>query len=379
MKIAFIITRFDDIGGAQIHVRDLSTALWKAGHDVAVLAGSNGVLADELKARGVPRYFLRHLARQVNPLYDVRCIPELRKTLREIQPDIISTHSTKAGFIGRIAGKSLGIPTLFTAHGWGFTDGRPPLQVFAFKAIERVTAVWAARIITVCESDRIAAIRARIASNDRLVTIHNAMPDIDEKLRARPVNSPPRLVMVARLSHWKDHPTVLNALSGLNDLEWELELVGEGPLRGQLEEQVRNLGLTSRVNFIGFRRDVPERMAEAQVFLLISKWEGFPRSILEAMRAGLPVVATDVGGVKESVVDGTTGFVIPSGDADRLRECLRKLITNSGLRVRMGEAGRARYEEMFTFDRLVEKTMKVYESVVGNRIKVGSRSWSTPH
>jgi glycosyltransferase involved in cell wall biosynthesis len=173
--------------------------------------------------------------------------------------------------------------------------------------------------------------------------------------------------MVARLSRWKDQPTLLHALADLKDLDWQLELVGDGPLRGQLEELTQSLGLTSRVTFLGFRRDVAERLAAAQVFLLLSKWEGFPRSILEAMRAGLPVVASDVGGVQESVVDGTTGFVIPRGDAVRLRECLRKLITSSELRVRMGEAGRARYEEKFTFDRLVERTTKVYEAVLGRR------------
>lgn len=374
MKIAFVITRSENIGGAQIHVRDLSTALRTAGHEAVVLAGANGVLADQLRARGVPYYSLRHLVREVGPLQDVRCFSQLRQTLGEIQPDIISTHSTKAGFIGRIAGKTLGIPTLFTAHGWGFTEGRPPLQALAFWAVERTTSPWAARIITVCESDYRAAVRTRVASRKRLVTIHNAMPDVDETLRARPGKSPARLIMVARLSHWKDQPTLLHALSGLKDLDWQLEFVGDGPLRGQLEELAERLNLTSRVTFLGFRRDVPRRLAEAQLFLLISKWEGFPRSILEAMRAGLPAVASDVGGVQESVVDGTTGFVIPPGDAGRLRQCLRKLITCSELRVSMGKAGRARYEEKFTFNRLVERTMKVYESVLGKEIV----SWSTP-
>lgn len=367
MKIAFIITRSDDIGGAQIHVRDLSTALRAAGHDAVVLAGTNGVLADELKARGIPYYRLEHLARAVGPLQDIRCFSELRETLRRIQPDIISTHSTKAGFIGRIAGRTLGIPTLFTAHGWGFTEGRPPLQALAFWAVERATAAWSARIITVCESDRAAAVRSHLTSSERLVTIHNAMPDVEETLRAKPGNSPVRLVMVARLSYWKDQPTLLHALAGLKHLDWELELIGEGPLRGQLEELTQSLGLTPRVTFPGFCRDVPERLAKAQAFLLVSKWEGFPRSILEAMRAGLPVVASDVGGVKESVVDGTTGFVIPPGDTARLRDRLNELITCPELRIRMGEAGRRSYEEKFTFDRLVERTTTVYESVLERR------------
>jgi glycosyltransferase involved in cell wall biosynthesis len=173
--------------------------------------------------------------------------------------------------------------------------------------------------------------------------------------------------MVARLSYWKDQPTLLHALAGLQELDWQLELIGDGPLRGQLEELVQSLGLTSRVTFLGFRRDVPERLARAQAFLLVSKWEGFPRSILEAMRAGLPVVATEIGGVKESVVDGTTGFVIPPGDTVRLRECLRELIACPELRIRMGEAGRRRYEERFTFDRLVARTTQVYETVLERR------------
>ena len=367
MRIAFIITRVDDIGGAQIHVRDLSAALRAAGEDAMVLGGSDGVLAGELRAKGIPFHSLRHLARAVRPLQDARCVLELRQTLREIEPDIISTHSTKAGFLGRIAGKTLGIPTLFTAHGWGFTEGRPRLQALAFWAIERAAAAWAAQIITVCESDRKAAVRARVAPRERLTTIYNAMPDIDSALRARPGNSPPRLLMVARLSHWKDQPALLRALSGLTDLAWQLEFVGDGPLFEQLKELTGSLGIASRVTFLGYRPDVPERMAEAQLFLLISKWEGFPRSILEAMRAGLPVVASDVGGVKESVVNGETGFVIPAGDVLQLRECLRQLLTDAELRTTMGEAGRARYEEKFTFDRLVERTTEVYQSVVCRR------------
>jgi glycosyltransferase involved in cell wall biosynthesis len=364
VKIAFIITRLDDVGGAQIHVRDLSTALREAGHDVTVIAGTNGALADELKVKGVTCLQMRHLARAVGPLQDVRCIRELRTALRELQPDIISTHSTKAGFVGRIAGRSLGIPTLFTAHGWGFTAGRPPLQAAGFWIVERAAAPCAARIITVCDSDRAAALRACVAPRRRLVTIHNAMPAVDETLQANPGQSPPRLVMVARLSHWKDQPALLHALAGLQDLPWQLELVGDGPMCEPVQALAHELGLASRVCFAGFRRDIPERLAAAQLFVLISKWEGFPRSIIEAMRAGLPVIATEVGGVRESVVDGITGFVIPPGDVERLRGRLRVLMMDSELRIRMGAAGRARYERLFTFDRLVEQTTGIYRSVL---------------
>jgi glycosyltransferase involved in cell wall biosynthesis len=190
------------------------------------------------------------------------------------------------------------------------------------------------------------------------------MPAVDDTLQARPGQSPPRLVMVARLSHWKDQPALLHALAGLLDLPWQLELVGDGPMCEPVQALAHELGLASRVYFAGFRRDVPERLAAAQLFVLISKWEGLPRSIIEAMRAGLPVIATEVGGVREAVVDGITGFVIPPGDVEWLRGRLRVLIMDSELRIRMGAAGRARYERLFTFDRLVEQTTGIYESVL---------------
>ncbi len=364
MRIAFVITRSDDLGGAQIHVRDLCTALRALGHEAVVLAGANGVLAEELRERGVPFQTVRHLTRPVRPLRDLRAIWELRRALRGIRPDIISAHSSKAGILGRIAGRWLGIPTLLTAHGWAFAEGQPRLRRWIYGTMERVATPLSARIITVCESDRELAIRSRVAGHDRLVTIPNAVTDVDERLRAQPAESPPLLLMIARFDQQKDHQTLFRALSGLLDLDWRLDLIGNGPLRRSVEALSGSMGMAARVSFLGLRRDVPQRLARSQAFVLISNWEGFPRSILEAMRGGLPVVASDVGGVRESVVDGETGFVIGRGDADCLRDRLRTLISNGDLRARMGVAGRARYAGLFTFRRLVERTVALYESVL---------------
>ena len=367
MKIAFLITKLSDVGGAQIHVRDLSTALRAAGHDVTVISGSDGLFSEQLMARGIAFYTVQHLAHEVNPLEDVRGVLELRSLLREVRPDVLSTHSTKAGLVGRIAGRTLRIPTLFTAHGWGFTTGRSRLEAAAFWAAERVTAPWAARIVTVCESDREAAVRTRLVPPERVITVHNAMPDVDPSLRADPSVSPPRLVQVARMVPQKDQPTLLRALAGLQELDWHLDLIGDGPLLGQAQALAESLGIAERVTFLGYRSDVAERLAQAQVFLLITNWEGFPRSILEGMRAALPVVASDVGGVRESVVDGRNGYVVPPGDPLTLRDRLRLLLTDPDLRAQMGAAGRALYEESYTFDRLVARMTEVYEDVIDGR------------
>lgn len=364
MRIAYVITRSDDLGGAQIHVRDLASALKEAGHDVVVLAGGGGVLARQLEERGVRVVTLRHMARPLSPLRDFRALRELTRHLRSIRPAIISTHSSKAGILGRIAGRSLGVPTVTTAHGWLFALPREGGREWVVWGIEKSMAPLARRIVTVCESDRQLAIESGISGAERFATIHNAMPDVGAELRADPATDPPRLLMVARFAAQKDHETLFRALADVADLEWSIDLVGTGPLREAAEERVKSLGLESRVRFLGLREDVPDLIARSQAYLLISHWEGFPRSILEAMRAGLPVVATDVGGVKEAVLDGETGFLVPRGDANLLARCLRELISDPELRARKGRAARRHYESHFTFDRLVRETLSLYQSVL---------------
>ena len=364
MRIAYTITRSDDLGGAQIHVRDLALALLEAGHEVVVLAGGGGVLARQLIERDVEVVELRHMARPIRPLSDLRALRELTGHLRRIHPDLISTHSSKAGILGRVAGRRLGIPTITTAHGWLFDlplSGRRQKMVWR---IERSMAPLARRIVTVCESDRQLAIESCVSDPDRFVTIHNAMPDVDESLRANPATQTPRLLMVARFAPQKDHSTLFQALATLLELDWELDLVGSGPQEEATRALAESLGLSQRIRFLGMREDVPELIAASQLYLLISHWEGFPRSILEALRAGLPVVATDVGGVREAVVDGETGFIVPEDDDVLLADRLKLLLEDAGLRAAMGQAGRDRYEAHFTFDRLVGEALALYDSIV---------------
>jgi glycosyltransferase involved in cell wall biosynthesis len=132
----------------------------------------------------------------------------------------------------------------------------------------------------------------------------------------------------------------------------------------QAEGMVRELGLTDRVRFWGQSMSVDQRLADAQVALLITNCEGFPRSILEAMRAGLPVVASAVGGVAESVRDGVNGFLIPREDVEGLRQRLGQLLIDPDLRARMGRSGREQYERHFTLDHTVRKTLAVYREIV---------------
>jgi glycosyltransferase involved in cell wall biosynthesis len=364
VRIAYIITRADPIGGAQIHVRDLAAAVRRQGHSATVITSGTGPFVDELRAQDTPTVVLRHLSVPIRPVRDFRALREIRAVLAELRPDLLAAHSSKAGTLGRLAGRSLQIPVVFTVHGWAFTPGIPVLQAAMYRRIERLVGPFASRIITVSEFDRRLALDAGIADEERVVTVHNGMADVAPALRADPARTPVRFVMVARFGAQKDHPTLLRALAGLREHRWELDLIGEGPLMGQTRSLATTLGIGERVRFLGQRMDVDQVLARAQAGLLVSNWEGFPLSILEAMRAGLPVVASAVGGVEESVRDGETGYLVPRGDVTVLRERIGRLLASAELRNRLGANARTRYEQQFTLAHCVAGTLAVYRDVV---------------
>ncbi|OOG20597.1 hypothetical protein B1C78_17220, partial [Thioalkalivibrio denitrificans] len=172
---------------------------------------------------------------------------------------------------------------------------------------------------------------------------------------------------VARLDDPKDHRTLFQSLGLLRERDWVLDLVGDGPYEARLMDEVQRLGFAGRVRFLGLRTDVDRILAESHVFVLTSNWEGFPLSILEAMRAGLPVVASAVGGVPESVEDDETGYLVPRGGVRDLGDRLAYLIDHPDERVRLGRRGRERFEGRYRFERMAAETMAVYEAVLGRQ------------
>jgi glycosyltransferase involved in cell wall biosynthesis len=364
LRIAYIVTRSDSVGGVQVHVRDLAAQLKAQGHFPTILTGGNGPFVQQLRARSIPTISLRHLAVPIHPMRDLLALREIRRVLRDLRPDLLAVHSAKAGILGRLAGRSLHIPVVLTAHGWTFTPGIPTLPAAVYRQMERSVGPFTSKIIAVSEFDRQLALEARIVPENRLVTVYNGTPDVPAQLRADPSRSPARLVMVARFEAQKDHATLLHALAGLKDQPWEADLIGEGPLRASMESLAAGLGIADRIHFLGQRTDVDQILSQAQISLLITNWEGFPITILEAMRAGLPVVASSVAGNGEAISEGTTGFLVPRGDAVAVRDRVGRLLTDPGLRARMGSNGRARYQQHFTLDHFVTQTLAVYHSVL---------------
>jgi glycosyltransferase involved in cell wall biosynthesis len=374
MNIALMVTRADPVGGAQIHVRDLAAAARAHGHSPTVITSGSGPFLQDLRAQQIPVVVLRYLAAPISPLRDFRALQEIHATLQSLRPDLLATHSSKAGILGRIVARRLRMPVVFTVHGWSFTPGIAPPRAALYRLIERLAAPLSSKIITVSEFDRRLALEAGITTADRLATVHNGIPDVPAQRRASPGRNPPRLVMVARFEPQKDHATLLHALAGLTGRAWELDFIGEGPLRGPMEQLVRTLGLGTRVRFLGQRQDVDACLAAAQISVLTTNWEGFPLTVLEAMRAGLPVVASAVGGVAEALQDGDSGYLVPRGDVTVLRDRLGRLLSSPGLRDEMGSKGRLRWEQHFTIGQMVEKTFAIYQDVVQRSRTVGRSS-----
>lgn len=368
MRITYLITRAEH-GGAQAHLADLLNG-FKSNFNLSLLVGEDGFLTDHARALGVQVRILPDLVQPIAPAKEVKAVRQAVAAVKELKPDLVHCHSSKAGLVGRIAASSLGLPAVFTAHGWSFAEGVSWKRKSFAVPSEWLAARWGQKIITVSEQDQNLALRYGIAKPDKLVTIHNGVPDTQH--RASPGQGETvRIAMVARFAPPKDHALLLRALANTPPSPFEVLFIGDGPTSPEVEEEAASLGLQNKVKFLGTRSDVPELLSKAHIFVLPSNWEGFPISILEAMRAGLPVVASDVGGVREAVVDGETGFLVPRADVGALRERLSALLRGPRLRARLGAAGRRRYEANFTFERMLEKTLGVYDGVLTAR-RVGA-------
>jgi glycosyltransferase involved in cell wall biosynthesis len=359
LKILYVITRSDH-GGAQVALLDLVRHL-PAPYEPVVAAGENGYLQEECARSGIPFRFVPGLVQPINPFADMRALVHLRRLILKEKPALVHTHTSKAGMLGRLAAWATGTPAVFTAHTWSFDRGVARSGRWLSILMERVAAFPGGKIITVSQANTEKALRYSIAKRDDLVCIWNGIPDAPE--RANPgLKKPFTLVMVARMVPQKDFDTLLNAVAELRG-DWKLLLVGDGPDKHRLELLSARLGLTERVHFLGNRADVPELLSQADAFVLSTNWEGLPISILEAMRAGLPVVATEVGGVNEQIAHGVNGFMTKSGDAADLRTKLQTLIESPQLMANLGAAGRLRFESDFTIDISVAKTIEIYKLI----------------
>lgn len=361
MKIAFVITGLG-VGGAEKVVVSLAEALADRGHDViivylkgpAILRPSNPSI--ELVSLGLES--TRDLLRGFSALGSI---------LRNFGPDIVHSHLVHANILMRLMRLSIHIPKLITTAHNKNEEG-----IFRMLAY-RLTDQWADISTNVSDEAVSAFVKQKAVKNGRMITVHNGISLNEFNYRAS-AGSQIRnefgihpgtkiIVAVGRLSDPKDYPNLLTALSKLKPEtpQYQVLIAGDGPLGADLRAMTTTLGLNDRVRFLGIRRDVPQLLSAAELFVLSSAWEGFPMVVGEAMACECTVVATDCGGVKEFV--GDAGLLVPPKNADTLARRIEiALAMTDEERSRFGKAARERVQQLYSLDTAVEKWLALYQN-----------------
>jgi glycosyltransferase involved in cell wall biosynthesis len=352
-------------GGAQSNLFDLISSFHDS-YEVYLAVGSTGVLTEKAKSLDVSICIIGSLGRNIDLVNDVVCVKRIIDLIRVVNPDLIHAHSSKAGAIARIAGKLCCVPVVFTAHGWGFSPGTPRVRGAIALLVEKFLASISSRIICVSDSDRQLALKLGVGNRKVLSTVRCAIRNSTVTL-AQPAIQGLRLIMVARFNEQKDQATLLNAIAQIPDFSGHVDFVGSGPSLESCKSLADDLGISQKVSFLGDRRDVPDLLARSQIFVLATHYEGLPISILEAMRSGLPVIASDVNGIPEEVEHDVTGLVVPPRDSYALANAIRSLVASPDIRRSMGKAARQKFEREFTIERMVRETAEIYEELLADK------------
>lgn len=319
-----------------------------------------------LEQRGVSTCRFRTI-RHYNPVTTIPAVLSVAHHLRRGGFDMIHTHSTEAGIIGRFAAKLAGTPAVVhTVHGVPFAEDRNPALERFVLGCERIAARDTDRIIANADAISRDYLNRGIGLPEQYATVYSGI-DIDRFENATPASDitgdGTRILMVGRLTVGKGFEDLVEAVSRLDSEEISVYLVGEGPLRDELNAEIEKRELSENISLLGYRNDVPSVMAACDVFALPSYREGTPRVVTEAMASGLPVIATDIAGIPEQVQDGKNGILIQPGDINALTDGLDQLVSSESLRSKFSIAGQEQADR-FSKEQMLSDLDSVYQDVL---------------
>jgi glycosyltransferase involved in cell wall biosynthesis len=380
IRVLHIITRLI-VGGAQENTMFTTELLDRSRYQVDVLSGpqtgSEGSLIDEVRSRGILLTLLPELVREISPIKDIIALWKIVQILKSNQYSIVHTHSSKAGVLGRAAAILARTPiVIHSVHGWSFHDHMPWLVKIIYIILERFFAHFTDALIVVAQQDMTKGIDNKIGSERQYYLVRSAIPlndfdpkNFDRQMIRDEIGIPqhvPVLGNVGRFSAQK------------NPLEWirvaalvkqavpdcYFLLVGNGPLRVQVENLIIELGISDCTILTGLRRDIPRLLSVMDVFLLTSLWEGLPRVIPQAMRMGLPVIVTGVDGSREAIQNQTTGFICKSGDVNHMAQHCIDLLKNPKKRLEIGARASTFAANEFDLDHMITRIDHIYQEFV---------------
>ena len=385
MRVAHIITRMI-IGGAQQNtLYTVEDQFRDYGDEVCLMTGPTtgpeGTLIPRAEQGGFDLQIIPHLLRSISPLNDWRAYRELITALRDYQPDVVHTHSSKAGILGRAAAWQLKLPTVHTIHGAAFHFGQSPVHYHAYIAAEKWAARRCDRLISVCDAMTDQYVAAGITSRERCDTVYSGMevepfltpPRPPEEVRRELGIEPEHILIgkVARLFHLKGHKYLIEAARAVVDAQPQVRflLVGDGILREEFEQRIAELGLTEHFIFAGLvpPERVPELIHAMDIVVHTSVWEGLARVLPQGLIAGKPVVSYDVDGAREVVIPEETGYLLPAESIEPLAQALIELAADPGKRARFGQTGRDRFTDQFRHETMTRRLREIYQRVLDDR------------
>lgn len=383
MRIVHIITRMI-VGGAQENTRFNCLDLVRDyGDDVTLITGpslgAEGSLLDKYQDPDLKTILVPELIRSIRPWTDLRAVRILQKHLTQLRPDVVHTHSAKAGILGRSVAWKLKIPcVVHTVHGAPFH----PYQAWPVRKFYQICERWAARrchrLISVADAMTDLLVEAKIAERSKFVTIYSGM-DIEPFLNAdqnrlqlrKDLGIRPEDIVVgkiARLFHLKGHQYLLACAQRVVQADPRIRflLVGDGILRESLEKEIASMGLKNHFIFTGLvpPHEIPDLIGAMDMLMHVSLREGLARALPQALLAGKPVISYDIDGAKEVVIEGQTGILLPPKSIQPLGDAILKLANDADLRTRLGLQGRLLCQERFGHQSMTKQIRRLYQQIL---------------
>jgi len=369
------------VGGAQENTMYTAALLDKQRFHVELLSGpqtgSEGSLIEEVKQRGIPLTIFPDLLRQISPLHDLRALWNMKRFIQSGNYTIVHTHSSKAGILGRLAARLSKTPLIVhTVHGWSFHDYMSPMTRWIYILLERWIAHFSDALVVVTERDIEKGLQAGIGRREQYRRIRSAIPldEFDPRLVDRQavrqeLNLPADEVVIGNVGRFSTQKNPLDwvrvaGLVGQAYPQVRFLLVGDGPMRTQVEQALQKAGIAERTALTGLRRDVPRMLAAMDIFLLTSLWEGLPRVIPQAMAMGLPVVANRADGVSEAIQDGSNGYLCSPGEIEQMAERCVELARHPLKRQEMGCRGQAYALQEFDLRKMITSLEALYDELL---------------
>ncbi len=376
-KVIHVITKLE-LGGAQKVTLMTLERLPRDRYELGLVTGPDGLLVDwATRIEGLEPVWMPSLIREVRPIQDLKALFSMLRLFRREKPQIVHTHSSKAGILGRWAARLAGVPFIFhTAHGFGFHDFQRPLVKRVYVWLERVTSKITTKLVVVSYANAEKGERNGVFQRGDWILCRDAI-SVTEFMQPGPrrqklsewgiPNNKLVVGMIACLKPQKSPIDFVDVAARVlkENAQAHFVLAGDGELRPQVESRIEEHGIGKQFTLLGWQTDMPEVYRNLDIVVLTSLWEGLPCVFSEAMAGDLPIVATNVDGAREAIVDGENGFLHEPHDVEGMAKSVLKLLQDPRLRQTMGNRGKSRVME-FDISTSVANLESAYRECLGS-------------